>query len=126
MEQNNITPIIGMVLKSGELYSYNGEIAKENNYHHSFIVTSKAISSEDYDDALRFVKLEGESFYTLEGEPALRPYGKGKKQISLFAKHCLDRGVDGNTKVKIKDHKLNTYYEGQFIGRLMDFAAKEL
>jgi hypothetical protein len=80
----------------------------------------------DYDSALRFVKLEYEDFYTLEGEPALEPKTIGKKQISVFAVHCIENGVDPNTKIKIKDHKLGTYYEGQFIGCLKDFIRQKI
>lgn len=75
----------------------------------------------DYDSALRFVKLEDEEFYTLEGEPALEPHTIGKKQISIFAAHCIENGIDPDTRIKIKDHKLGTYYEGLFVGFLKDF-----
>lgn len=122
-EKINI-PIIGIVLKNGEVESYDYKTAVANNFHHSFIVTSKSMSEFDYDEALRFVKISNEDFYTLEGEPALNPFTTGKKQIKAFALHCIENGVDPNTKVKIKDHKLNTFYEGSLIGRLSDLIKK--
>jgi hypothetical protein len=117
-------PIIGIVLKNGEVESYDYKTAANNNFHHSFIVTSKGISALDYDESLRFVKIPSEDFYTLEGEPSLEPFTTGKKQVIAFASHCIERGIDPNTKVKIKDHKLNTFYEDSIIGRLKDFAPK--
>lgn len=78
----------------------------------------------DYDSALRFVKLENEDFYTIEGEPSLDPMTVGKKQISYFAAHCIENGVNPDTKVKVKDHKLGTYYEDRFIGSLKDLHKK--
>lgn len=116
---NNL-PIIGIVLKDGHVESYDYITAVKNDFHHTFIMSSKDKDEIDYDSALRFVKLDGEGFYTLEGEPALDPHTIGKKQISIFAAHCIENGVDPTTRVKIKDHKLETYYEGKFIGALKD------
>lgn len=114
-------PAIGIVLQNGYVESYNYAKALEHNFHHSFIMSSQDKKGIDYDSTLRFAKLEGEDFYTLEGEPALEPYTVGKNQISIFAGHCIEKGVNPNTKIKIKDHKLGTYYEGLFIGCLKDF-----
>jgi len=114
-------PIIGIILENGYIESYDHKTAEKHNFHHTFIMSSQDKKEIDYDSALRFVKLDGEEFYTLEGEPALEPRTTGKKQISFFATYCVENGVDSNTKVKIKDHKLGTYYEGQFIGCLKDF-----
>jgi hypothetical protein len=114
-------PIIGVVLTDGYVESYDYETAVKNNFHHTFIMGSQDKKEIDYDSALRFVKLRGEPFYTLEGEPALEPYAEGKEQIVMFATHCIKNGVDPNTKVRIRDHKLGTKYEGSFIGSLSDF-----
>lgn len=113
-------PIIGIVLENGCVESYDYETAVKYNFHHSFIMSLKGNSNINYDNTLRFVQLEGENFYTLEGEPALEPRTIGKKQISIFAAHCIEKGVNPNTRVKIKDHKLGTYYEGLVIGCLKD------
>ena len=115
------TPIIGIVLNDGAVESYDYETAAKNNFHHSFILSLNDKKEIDYDSVLRFVKLKNEEFYTLEGEPSLDPHIIGKKQISHFATHCIERGVNPLTRVKIKDHKLGTYYEGKFIGALKDF-----
>ncbi|MHC1684533.1 MAG: hypothetical protein AB6733_16585 [Clostridiaceae bacterium] len=121
----DFVPIIGIVLENGNVESYDYKTAIKNNFHHSFIFSSMNISPVDYDQALRFVKLEGEAFYTLEGEPALEPHTIGKKQIAVFAEHCIEKGVDPNTRVKIKDHLLGTRYEGTYIGVLKDFYKSE-
>lgn len=117
----NYVPIIGIVLENGYVESYDYKIALKHNYHHTFIMSSQDKKEIDYDSALRFVKLESEDFYTLEGEPALEPHTIGKKQIGVFSAHCIENGVNPDTKVKIKDHKLGTYYENMFIGSLKDF-----
>lgn len=114
-------PIIGIVLTNEEVFAYDYKSAATNNFHHSFIIASKGISTADYDTALRFVKLPDENFYTLEGEPALDPFLSGKNQIIAFAAYCIENGVDPNMRVKIKDHKLGTLYEDTFIGRIQDF-----
>jgi hypothetical protein len=114
-------PVIGIVLKSGYIESYGYRTAIVNNFHHAFIKSLQDKREIDYDSALRFVKLKDEDFYTLEGDPALEPHTSGKKQISIFAAHCIENGVDPTTRVKIKDHKLGTYYEGMFMGTLGDF-----
>jgi len=118
-------PIIGIVLENGYVESYDQETALKHNFHHSFIMSSKDKKEINYDLALRFVKLQGEEFYTLEGEPALEPYKLGRKQISIFAKYCIEHGSNPNTRVKIKDHKLGTRYEGLTIGCLKDFYKKQ-
>jgi hypothetical protein len=118
MEKN--IPVIGVVFNNGQIESYDYITALKNNFHHSFIMSSQDKKEIDYDSVLRFVRLENEAFYTLEGEPSLDPYTIGKKQITAFAAHCVENGVDPNTRVKIKDHKLGTYYEGRFIGALKD------
>jgi len=117
----NYIPIIGIILENGDVESYDHETAVKHNFHHTFIMSSSDKKEINYDSALRFVKLDGEEFYTLEGEPALDPHIVGKKQISIFAEYCIKNGIDHNTKLKIKDHKLGTYYEGLFIGCLKDF-----
>lgn len=117
----NYIPIIGVVLGDGKVESYDYETALKNNFHHSFIMSLKDKKEIDYDSVLRFVKLQNETLYTLEGEPSLNPHTIGKEQIRAFATHCIDNGVDPNIKVKIKDHKLGTYYEGMVIGALKDF-----
>jgi hypothetical protein len=117
-------PFIGVVLKNGYVESYDYKTAVLNNFHHSFMITSKTLSQYDCDEMLRFVKIFGEGYYTIEGEPALNPFTSGKKQISIFATYCVEKGADLDIKIKIKDHKLNTYYEGSFIGRLKDFVKK--
>ncbi|MFW2490891.1 hypothetical protein D2A34_24620 [Clostridium chromiireducens] len=109
------------MLENGYIESYDHGMAKKYNYHHAFIMSSKDKKEINYDSILRFVKLEKEDFYTLEGEPSLEPHTIGKKQIKVFAKHCIENGVDPNTRVKIKDHKLGTLYENRFIGSLKDF-----
>jgi hypothetical protein len=121
----SFVPIIGMVFKNGYTESYDYKTAIINDFHHSFIMESKDLEEFDYDQALRFVKLAGEDYYTLEGEPALEPFTSGKKQINIFATHCIENGVNPDTKIKIKDHKLNTRYEGLFIGKLKDFYKTE-
>lgn len=118
-------PIIGIVLEDGHIESYDLETALKHKFHHSFIMSSKEKKSIDYDQALRFVKLEGEDFYTLEGEPSLEPYSTGRKQISAFAAYCIENGVNPNTRLRIKDHKLGTRYEGLVVGCLKDFYKKE-
>lgn len=117
----DFVPIIGIVLENGDIESHDYRTAVNNNFHHAFIISSKYKNEIDYDSALRFVKLDGEEFYTLEGEPALEPHTIGKKQISFFAAHCIEHGVNPYTRLKIKDHKLGTYYEGMFVGCLKDF-----
>lgn len=114
-------PIIGVILEDGRIESYDYNTALKNRFHHSFIMSLQDKKEMNYDNVLRFVKLGTETFYTLEGEPALDPHTVGKKQIRIFAAHCVENGVDPKTRVKIKDHKLGTYYEGKFIGYLKDF-----
>jgi hypothetical protein len=114
-------PVIGIVLQNGYVESYDYKMAAANDFHHSFIMASKTLGDYNYDDTLRFVKLPGENYYTLEGEPALEPYTTGKNQICAFAVHCISKGIDPNTRIKIKDHKLDTTYEGAFIGSLKKF-----
>lgn len=121
MDIDKYIPIIGIVLEDGHVESYDHETAVKHNFHHTFIMSSQDKKEIDYDSALRFVKLENEDFYTLEGEPALDPHTIGKKQISFFAAHCIENGVDPNTRVKIRDHKLGTFYENRFVGCLNDF-----
>lgn len=120
----NYIPVIGVVFEDGRIESYDYNTALKNNFHHSFIMSSKDKREINYDSVLRFVKLENEGFYTLEGEPALDPHTVGKKQISVFAAHCVENGVNPTIRVKIKDHKLGTYYEGKFIGYLKDLIKK--
>lgn len=117
-------PVIGIVLQNGYVESYNYKTAVANDFHHSFIMDSKTLGEFNYDETLRFVQLPGENYYTLEGEPALEPYTIGKKQICYFATHCVSKGIDPNTRIKIKDHKLDTRYEGTFIGALKNFIEK--
>lgn len=121
MEIDKYIPIIGIVLEDGHVESYDYETAAKHNFHHTFIMSSNDKKEIDYDSALRFVKLANENFYTLEGEPALEPHTIGKRQISFFAEHCIENGVDPSTKVKIRDHKLGTFYENRFVGCLSDF-----
>lgn len=109
------------MLENGYIESHDYKTALKNNFHHAFIMSAQDKKEINFDSALRFVKLEGEAFYTLEGEPALEPHTIGKKQISVFSAHCIENGVDPNTRIKIKDHKLGTYYEGLFVGSLKDF-----
>jgi len=59
--------------------------------------------------------------YTLEGGPALDPFGKGYEQIKLFIKHVLEKGADPLTKIEVAEHHLNTEWDGKPLGTLEDW-----
>lgn len=114
-------PFVGLVSEDGYIESYGLEKAKECDYHHQYALSSKGLDYYDKQGTLRFVKYFGDNKYTLEGSPALDPFGVGYNYIRLFAKHCSDLGASLDTAIRIADHKLNTEYEGKEIGTLKDW-----
>ncbi|MFZ5967188.1 MAG: hypothetical protein ACOYVK_08430 [Bacillota bacterium] len=64
---------------------------------------------------------KGTDTYTLEGEPALDPFHKGRNQIKQFVQHVLENGASEDTKIEIAQHHWNTEWEGKVVGRLKDW-----
>ena len=114
-------PFVGLVSENGYIESYGLKKAKECDYHHQYALSQEGLKYYDSDNTLRFVKYSGDSIYTLEGSPALDPFGKGYIQIKLFAKHCVSLGADTNTPIRVADHALKTEYEGRIIGTLQEW-----
>lgn len=116
-------PMVGIVTKDGHVESYSYKKAKQQDFHHTFLMTEKALDSFDFDSTLRFLHYDkctkfDKNMYTLEGDPALDPFGKGAKQMERFVSHVLKHGANPCMNVEIADHKMHTDYEGKIIGTL--------
>lgn len=114
-------PFLGIVAKNGYVESYDLTTAKRYDFHHSYALSIEGSKYYDDDNTLRFVKNVGDDKYTLEGSPALDPFGKGFMQVQIFARHCINAGATPDTLIAVADHALGTPYEGKIIGKLKDW-----
>ncbi len=119
METNKeAVPFVGLVSKEGYIESYSYQTAKQHDFHHSFVLSSKGETLYYRDDTLRFVQYPGSQTYTLEGGPSLAPFEAGERQVMLFAQHVLKRGASPKTPVVVAEQHMGTPYEGKCIGTL--------
>lgn len=123
MKTFNQIPFLGIVAQDGYIESYDYDVASENDFHHSYCLSSQGIRYYRTEGTLRFVRYDNDPCYTLEGTPALSPFEQGFRQIQWFAKHCLQQGADPSTPIEVLDHGLGTPYEGKSLGTLQDWAS---
>ena len=116
-------PFIGYIKKSGDHESYSHDAAKAVDYHHSHLM--KDPDAMFADDALTFVRYQGEPIFTIKGESALDPYHpESAKHISTLAELLKRNGADPNTPLRIEDLALpreEAPYQGKQIGTLQDW-----
>jgi hypothetical protein len=116
-------PFIGYITKDGKHEMFNEKLAKEADYHHSFLV--KDIDAYDDDNALRFVRNGSENRYSLLGNSAIDPYHpESKKQISTLSKELQLKGADPNAPFVIENMGFSkdvAPYQNKEIGKLSDW-----
>jgi hypothetical protein len=116
-------PFIGYIKKSGDHESYSHDAAKAVDYHHSHLM--KDPDAMFADDALTFVRYQGEPIFTIKGESVLDPYHpESAKHISTLAELLKRNGADPNTPLRIEDLALpkeDAPYQGKQIGTLQDW-----
>ena len=116
-------PFIGYIKKSGDHESYSHDAAKAVDYHHSHLM--KDPDAMFADDALTFVRYQGEPIFTIKGESVLDPYHpESAKHISTLAELLKRNGADPNTPLRIEDLALpreQAPYQGKQIGTLQDW-----
>ena len=116
-------PFIGYIKKSGDHESYSHDAAKAVDYHHSHLM--KDPDAMFADDALTFVRYQGEPIFTIKGESVLDPYHpESAKHISTLAELLKRNGADPNTPLRIEDLALpreEAPYQGKQIGTLQDW-----
>ena len=116
-------PFIGYLKKSGDHESYSHDAAKAVDYHHSHLM--KDPDAMFADDALTFVRYEGEPVFTIKGESVIDPYHPDSaKHISTLAEMLKRNGADPNLPFRIEDLALpreEAPYQGKQIGTLQDW-----
>lgn len=114
-------PFVGIVTRDGYIESYNYETGEKNDFHHSFIMSDRALTDFEVDSTLRFTL--GSDHYYLEGHPAIDPNRYGQRQIRQFARYAMAHGAPADIPIYIADMKMRTAYEGRSIGTLGDWGS---
>ncbi|QST02116.1 hypothetical protein IMZ31_21945 (plasmid) [Pontibacillus sp. ALD_SL1] len=117
-------PFLGIVARNGYVEWYDYEHAKRVDFHHTFALSEKGHAYYDMDSTLRFI------FYSIQhrnsdrdeisllGDPALDPFGIGKRQVKEVASLFQKAGVDRSIPFVVENHFLGTLYEGKKIGTI--------
>ena len=116
-------PFIGYLMKNGQHEIYNHEAAKAADYHHSHLMKNPDAMFDD--NALTFVRYQGEPKFTIKGESALDPYHPNSaSHIATLANLLKSKGADPSTPFHIEDMalpKTEAPYQGKSIGTLQDW-----
>lgn len=113
-------PWIGYVAEFGVEEHFNQAQGNAAEWHHSWVVQDKDASESD--SSLRYVRNGEERTVQIAGEPALDPFGKGKRHIRRLASNLLSRGVPQDYNLVVAQMHLGSEFEGTVIGSLRDFA----